>query len=610
MYWYLTIFSLLLLFAAATSTIIALYAWKRRPVPGSVAFAIAMLAITQWSLAFLLHIVSVDAVNKLAWVKFQYVGILILPIAWLVFTRQYTGRPVKWASRQAIFVAIFSLITFVLILTSEAHGLFWQDVRLITFGGMPVLTFTPSWWYWLNLAFLYGCYLAGSLMIMTSPKYEIASLYPHQAFFLVLALSLPWFALALHFAGLNAINLMPLAFALSSIVIARFVLRFRFVKKTPLAQCPIVNNLENGVLLLDQAQTIVDANPVALRILQRPFADLIGRPLKEVWSDLAAQYEAIAEKPRDVVRLGNEEVRYYEASLSRLLDWRKLPSNHVLTLYDITYRKQAETLRNDVTRSLIHDLRSPTSNSLFALQMLRGSLELDPASPDNKHLVDIMFTSTEKVLHLINSMLDVDRMENGKLPVNCTAVSLDNVIRRVVEGQSAHAHQKQIRMQYYIPQDLPPAWVDANLLERILQNLVDNSLKFSAVGGMVVITAVPVPDIVKGKTHLEVSVSDDGPGLSPDLAHTAFDKFVTGDSEASGSGLGLAFCQTALAAHGEQIWASNNPDSGVTFTFSLPIAPIAYKDTKFGTAVNGESNVFYQSSRFIQAQPELAAYGR
>jgi len=609
MYWYLTTFSLLLLLAAGVTTIIALYAWKRRPVSGSVSFAIVMLAVTQWSLAFLLHIASVDPANKLAWAKFQYVGITILPMAWLAFTLQYTGRGTRLSPRNLLLLAVIPLITFVLVLTNDRLGLFWQDARLELIGGLPMLVFTPTLWYWLSYAFVFGCYLLGSLFIMTSRRYEIASLRPVQAFLLLTALALPWFGLALHLMGLNTVNLMPLAFAWSGIVVAHYALRFRLLKRTPLAHQPIVNSLDDGVLVVDLNGKVVDANAAAEKILQRPSADLIDRPLTAVWLDLAVQLDTLAEQTRDIVRICQGTVRYYEVRRIRLIDWRKLPSADLLILHDITDRKQAETLREDMTHAMVHDLRSPISNSLFALQMLKGSLEQDPASPDNHHLIDMTFANTEKVLHLINSILDVGRLESGRLPVNPTAVALDSLIHRVIKGHMAHAAEKQIVIQYDVPSDLPPAWADAGLLERVLQNLLDNSLKFSAYGGRISLTAVALPT-TEGKMRLEVSISDDGPGLPPELTHTAFDKYVTGAGKESGNGLGLAFCQMVLTAHGERIWANNNPDQGVTFTFSLAAAPYVPKSVRVETAVSESPSSSLPESLFHSTQREMAIFSQ
>jgi signal transduction histidine kinase len=588
MYWYSTILSLFLLFAAATSISIALFSWRRRVMPGITAFTVTMLAITQWSLAFLAQMVSVDFAHKLAWAKFQHVGLLVLPVAWLVFSFQYTGRGRLLTPQNLLSLSLMPVISFCLILTNDTHLLFWQDVTLQTVNGLPLLAMTPAFWYWVTLAFLYLCFLVGSLLLLTSQRYEIASLAPRQALVLISGLLLPWFGLTLQLVGLSAINLTPLAFAVSGIVVACYALRFCFVRQTPLANQVVLNSLGDGLLALDPDLRVVDANAAAEAILQRPLSAIVNQPLTVIWPELATQYPYVQQQPLDIAYHGSSGLQFYEVSFSLLMDWRRLPSAHLLLLHDITQRKQQESRREEYTHTLVHDLRSPISNSLFALQMLKNNLAGKGDATGSHELVDLTVTNTEKILHLVNNILDVARMQEDQWPINRTAVFLDKLVAQVVKGHLAHAQEKQICLHYHVPADLPPAWADANLLERVLQNLIDNSLKFTAVGGVVNIRVALASEPAIGQAlpaRLEVSVSDDGPGLPPELIASVFNKYVTGESKESGNGLGLAFCQMVLDAHNERIWVENNAEAGVTFTFSLTAVATPAKTTETETAV-------------------------
>jgi PAS domain-containing protein len=310
MYWYSTVLSLLLLFAAATSTIITFYAWKRRPVPGSAVFAVTMLAVAQWALAFLAQMVSPDLADKVVWATIQYLGLLILPVTWLVFTLQFTGQGHHLNPPNLLILSFVPIVSFLLILTNDAHHLFWHNHTLQIVNDLPVLVMMPAFWYWVNAAFLYACYLVGSLLLLTSQRYEISSLVPHQALILATGLLLPWFGLALQLAGLNTLSLMPLAFALSGIVVARYALCFRFSGRSPLADQGIVSSLGNGILAIDRELTVVDANTAAAAILQRPLTALLGLPLANVWPELAAQYPSVAEQPLDVAYTRNGDVHF------------------------------------------------------------------------------------------------------------------------------------------------------------------------------------------------------------------------------------------------------------------------------------------------------------
>jgi signal transduction histidine kinase len=121
-----------------------------------------------------------------------------------------------------------------------------------------------------------------------------------------------------------------------------------------------------------------------------------------------------------------------------------------------------------------------------------------------------------------------------------------------------------------VPSDLPKAWVDAKLTERVLQNLVGNAVKFTPGGGVVRVTAQV--DNTEGHPRILVAVSDTGPGIPPQIEDRLFQKFVTGRQEGRGSGLGLTFCKMAIEAHDERIWVESTPDEGTTFFFTLPVA--------------------------------------
>ena len=572
MYWYVTAVSLLLLVAAAASIIFALYAWKRRPVPGAVAFSVFMLAVALWILAYLLQVVSDDVAAKVVWAKLQFVGVSIVPVAWLVFSLRYTKRQSWLTPRHWAMLMTVPLLTLLFVLTNEFHQLVWVRFDLLLNAGLTLLVMTPGVWYWIFVLYLYGAFLAGSLMLLTSTRYEIASLVYQQALILLTGLALPWFGGVLYTSGMSAINLTPLSFALCGLVVAKYALNFRFVKRTPLENQMVLNSLDDGVLVLDSECVIVDANPAMIKIAKRPLSTFLGSKLSDIFPRVAARYD---ELQKNSIEIGCSEERQeecYEIKRLPLEDWRKFASSEMLIFHDINERKRREILREDLTHSMVHDLRSPISNSLFALEMLRSGT-IHPNDAEGERLVELTFENTEKVLKLVNEILDVGRLENGNIPVKLTAVSLIKLVDRVLLSQSPHAEAKNITLIRDILPDLPVAWADENLLERIVQNLVDNSIKYSPVGGMVKVTAVVVNKQDKEHRQIHVTVSDDGPGLPPALVETVFDKFVTGPDKESGNGLGLAFCQMALTAHNQKIWVESHPRYGTAFTFSLALPP-------------------------------------
>ena len=150
-------------------------------------------------------------------------------------------------------------------------------------------------------------------------------------------------------------------------------------------------------------------------------------------------------------------------------------------------------------------------------------------------------------------------------------VSLGDLVAGTLQTQTPLAAEKELDLESRVPPTLLSAWADPRLIERVLQNLVDNAIKFTPSGGRVEI-AVRQREQVAGSSFLEVSVADNGPGIPAGLRDRVFQKFVTGGQEGSGSGLGLAFCELVIEAHGGGIWVASEPGQGATFTFSLPVA--------------------------------------
>jgi signal transduction histidine kinase len=146
------------------------------------------------------------------------------------------------------------------------------------------------------------------------------------------------------------------------------------------------------------------------------------------------------------------------------------------------------------------------------------------------------------------------------------------LVESVSMMQSAWVEERDLDYEVCIDDDLPPAWGDKGLIERVIQNLVGNAVKFTPPGGRVEIEAYAEPDI---PDKLRVSVRDTGPGIPPEIREHLFQKFVTGQQERTGSGLGLALCRMVIEAHGERIWVSRTSESGTTFTFTLPQASVA-----------------------------------
>ncbi len=339
----------------------------------------------------------------------------------------------------------------------------------------------------------------------------------------------------------------------------------------PATRDAAINSMNDGMIVLDAQNRIIDMNSSARRITHRSMIDLVGKDIDQALPTLSRHINEAMTKPLDIALDYKDANRFYELSIAPFFDGQEERRGNLLILRDITERKQRENLREDLTRTMVHDLRDPISNSLFALEMLKTTLAENLVS-ETQQLLDLTFASTAKTLQLVDKILEIGRLESGELPLAMTSFSLRAMADRVVTAQTPRAINKQLQITNEVPDSLPAVWADAELIERVLKNLVDNSIKFSLIGGVIRVTAVATTNDQTNEPCLFVSVTDNGPGIPSAAQPQIFEQFVTSNHVESGSGLGLAFCKMALAAHDQTIWLNSEHGQGTTFTFSLSVS--------------------------------------
>jgi signal transduction histidine kinase len=261
----------------------------------------------------------------------------------------------------------------------------------------------------------------------------------------------------------------------------------------------------------------------------------------------------------------------YEVA-SRMVRWSSLPvlSNaqpigRLIVLRDVTEEHQLNAMREDLTSTMVHDLRNPTTAVLGALELLDAE-ELTEAQ---REITAVARQGGQRLLNLINAILDVNRLESGQMPLEREPIRLDIIAAEIVEMERVLGRDKRLTLENRVTQDLPLVSVDMELLRRVLQNLIGNAIKFTPAEGRIALEAQV--DAANAQ-QVVISVMDDGPGIAPDLQARLFQKFVSGRVRGRGSGLGLAFCRLVVEAHGGRIWVESALGRGAAFHFTLPVA--------------------------------------
>jgi two-component system, NtrC family, sensor histidine kinase KinB len=247
--------------------------------------------------------------------------------------------------------------------------------------------------------------------------------------------------------------------------------------------------------------------------------------------------------------------------------------------HDISSQLTLERLRQDLSAMMYHDMRGPLGNvysSLQALQRLLG----ENVDTNVQALLQIAARSERQVRRMIDSLLDIQRLEEGKKLLNRANTGLNQLIHNAAEQVKPQADDNRIQVRFALTDELPALYIDQDMIERVIINLLDNAIKYSPPGGAITLSTA------SSNGEVYVRVKDSGPGIPPEAQQLIFDKFarVKQRNMPHGVGLGLAFCKLAVEAHGGRIWVRSN-GVGSTFTIALPVqAPATHELPPLGAS--------------------------
>jgi two-component system sensor histidine kinase BaeS len=240
---------------------------------------------------------------------------------------------------------------------------------------------------------------------------------------------------------------------------------------------------------------------------------------------------------------------------------------HLTVIQDVSPEKEVERQREDWRSMAAHDLRAPLTNILGTLALLDNIEVGKPLSHAEKDLIAIGLRSTRRMLELLNDHLDVAKLDAGMMPVEPEAVDLGALLAECVQDQASTAAQKEIAVSASAAPGLR-ALADPILARRVVQNLLNNALKFTPEGGRVSLSAV-----ADGR-RVTIRVEDSGPGIAAEDLPRIFDRYYQARARRAGRirgvGLGLTFCREAMKAMGGEIAVESSPGKGTSFSLRLP----------------------------------------
>jgi two-component system NtrC family sensor kinase len=325
----------------------------------------------------------------------------------------------------------------------------------------------------------------------------------------------------------------------------------------------IINNIDDGVIILDDNQNILLINPAA----RRAFGlwqddDVTGKPVGEILRhpELIALLNA-----GKTNALPHNEITFEDG---RVLSAQYTPINKIgiaVTMQDITYLKQIDRLKNEFVHTVSHDLRSPLTAILGYIDLLE---RVGPINDQQREFINRVQTSVQSITALVNDLLELGRIEAG-FDTQKELVPLEGIVRYTLETVGMQIADKRLNLHLELPTDIPQIRGNPIRLRQMLDNLISNAIKYTPEGGDVTI------ELEAQNDQVILRISDNGPGIPPADQPHVFEKFYRASNVPKGiggSGLGLAIVKSIVDNHQGRIWVESMIGQGATFTVVIPLS--------------------------------------
>ncbi|MDD5130339.1 MAG: ATP-binding protein [Candidatus Omnitrophica bacterium] len=336
----------------------------------------------------------------------------------------------------------------------------------------------------------------------------------------------------------------------------------------------VIRSVAEGLLVVDAQGKVVMMNPAAERLLGVARKDKIGKTIDDSLKDeqlisLVKDSKDKAGKEIELFSQNHETSKTIRASSAVIENENGQTVGMVSVLSDITKQKEIDRLKSSFVANVTHELRTPLVSVDKAITFLLSNAA-GPLSDNQQQFLSIASRNCKRLSLLINDLLDLSKLEAGKMSINLTAAEIDKVIGESVEGLNAWANAKSVTIVNKAAAGLPQVKIDPDKIIQVLNNLIGNAIKFTPQNGTITVGTKLFND-----REIMVTVEDTGIGISQDELLKVFDKFYqTGErvaTDVSGTGIGLSIAREIVQLHGGKIWVESQNGQGAKFSFTIPL---------------------------------------
>lgn len=348
----------------------------------------------------------------------------------------------------------------------------------------------------------------------------------------------------------------------------------------------IIGGMREGLIITDRAKNIISINDAAAHMIELKNSgegkfvhefvvnELIGKDIGEGVLD------------KDIY-LTRPERRVLHVTTTPMRDGKNKLVGRATLLIDITKEKEVERMKSDFVSAVSHELKTPLTSIREAVSIVSEEIA-GPVNEKQKRCLDVAVSDVDRLTRMINDLLDISRIESGKVRMKRTLVHVSQVVEHVFKSLKPQAEKAHVSLVMEVPAGTLPIFADPDQMIQVVTNLVGNALKFTPAGGEIRIAScvlrIAQPDAIR-MTHdarrmtdgnfVEISVKDTGPGISKIDQEKLFKRFSQLDTgptrKAGGTGLGLAISKEIAQRHGGKMWLDSEEGKGSVFSFTIPV---------------------------------------
>jgi PAS domain S-box-containing protein len=477
------------------------------------------------------------------------------------------------------------LVTLILVWTSPWQQFFRISLVLNSSEAYPFWEWVPGPGWIMHTIYSYLLLISG-VIILAQAYRQSARLHRRQIGVMLIGAIVPWIANIFSVVVRSPIDYTPIAFLITGTAVAWGIFKVGLVEITPIIRKRVIDEMQEGMLVLDEQNRILEANPAVLRMMGAQ-DDVLGKPIAEVtarWPDLLVQFQDEVHAQAEIsLPLEGQETRYFQISLSPLHNRKGQQTGQLIMAHEITQQKQTERslieakeaaeasnrAKSTFLATMSHELRTPLAAIIGYSELIQEKSELwgyEKIIPQLKQIG----TAAHSLNGLIGNILDLSKIEAERMDLVCSQFCVTTLIQEIITNIQPHIDKNGNKLILELADDLGEMNTDQTKVRQILLNLLGNATKFTH-DGTIALTAVRQATA----NAILFTVKDSGEGIPDEMMAQIFQPFVQADSSFTrvhgGSGLGLAISSRFCQMLGGTIAVESKLGEGTTFFVTLPV---------------------------------------